>query len=305
MQVCRTRTAAGTAIRNILFATDFSEESAHAIQYVRSLQHGYNAKLFVAHVADVFPYALSSERSAIDKVAGLRYEAETRLRDFMLVHRFERKQFEPFVLTGEVFQEVDEFAEAHQIDLIVLGSRGDLGLNRLFLGSTAEEIFRSARCPVLTIGPSATVPRKDGRFHRLMFATDLSIHSKAALPFLEYLLTQDSSAELALLHVLPHVFHPLEQELSIPLLEVELKNLIASDLRGQVSAVLVQPGDPELVIPRTAVSIGADLLVLGVRYGGSFLRATTHGFHSITNAVISKAPAPVLTIRSSQPAAGR
>lgn len=304
MQVCRTRASTGTGISNVLFATDFSEESSHAISYVRSLYDGYHARIFVVHVADLFPYSLSSEPAALEKAALIRSQAEARLRDFMLLHRFERKHFEPVVLSGEVFQAIDSFAEAHEIDLIVLGSRGDLGLNRLFLGSTAEEIFRTARCPVLTVGSQAAVPEKNCLFQNLLFATDLSAHSRAALPVIEYLLTQNSSARVTLLHVLPHVPHVLEQHMRIPAIEAEVSQLLAPDLRNQIAGVVVKPGEPDEAITSTAALIEADLLVLGVRYGGSFLRAATHSFSSITNAVISKAPCPVLTIRSSEPSPG-
>ncbi|MGE5325058.1 MAG: universal stress protein [Actinomycetota bacterium] len=302
MQACRARTAAGDVIRNVLFATDFSEESAHAIQYVRSLQTGYHAKLFAVYVADVFPFSLSKEPSAVEKAGLIRIQAETRLRDFMLLHRFERKSFEPVVLSGEVFDAIDGFAASHDVDLIVLGSRGDLGLNRLFLGSAAEEIFRSAHCPVLTIGPQALAPHKDGRFHQLLFATDLSPHSRAAVPLLEQMLSQDSSTGLTVLHVLPKVAHPLEQHLRTPEIEAELRGLFARDLHGQIVRVIIEPGEPAQVIPQAAGAIGADLLVLGVRYGGAFLRATTHGVSSITNILVSKAPCPLLTIRSSRSA---
>lgn len=304
MHACRTRAAAGATIRNVLFATDFSEESAHATEYVRRLQSGYRAKLFAVYVADVFPFSLSKEPTAVEKAAIIRSQAEMRLRDFMLLHRFEQKSFEPVILSGEVFDAIDGFAAAHDIDMIVLGSRGDLGLNRLFLGSAAEEIFRSARCPVLTIGPRAAVPHQDGRFHQLLFATDFSPHSKAAIPLLEQMLSHDASARLTLLHVLPYVTHPLEQQLHVAEIEVELRGLIARDLHNQIVRVVVEPGSPAQVIPQTASSIGADLLVLGVRYGGSFLRAATHGISSVTNALVNKSPCPLLTVRTSQPVPG-
>lgn len=301
--MCRARTSTGAAIRNVLFATDFSEESAHAIGYLHRLHDVYKAAIFAVHVADVFPYSLSKEPSAVEKAARIRSQAETRLTDFMLAHGFERQQFEPAVVSGEVFQAVASLADAHDIDLIVLGSRGDLGLNRLFLGSTAEEIFRTAHCPVLTVGPRALPPDKASLFNQLLFATDLSPNSKAAVPYLEYLLTRNSSARLTLLHVLPQEQHAMEQQRRIPAIEAEVSGLIAPDLRGQIAGVVVITGQPELAIAKTAGSVGADLLVLGVRYGGSFLRAATHGFSSLTNALISKAPCPVLTIRSSEPSA--
>jgi nucleotide-binding universal stress UspA family protein len=293
------------ALKNVLFATDFSEESAHAIDYVRALRHGYSAKIFVVHVADLFPYSLSSDPVAAGKASAVLHQAEARIRDFMLVHRFDRKHFEPAVVFGEVFEAVDKFVAEHEIDLVLLGSRGDLGLSRLFLGSVAEEIFRTARCPVMTVGPQASSPHKDGRFSRLLFASDLSEHSKSALPYAEMLLAENPQAQLTLAH-----FHQLEEK--DPLhrhqeqraLEEQLRELVSPAFRGRIADVVIVPGPPAGAMVKLATQLPADLLILGVRYGGSFLRASTHGLFSITQSVISHAPCPVLTVRGPRPAAG-
>lgn len=297
MEACRTN----VALRNVLFATDFSEESAHAVPYLQSLRQAYGTEIHAVHVVDVFPYPLSDAAALAERAVHVREQAEVRLRDFMLAQGFERKQFQAAVLTGEIFEAVDSFVGAHHIDLIVLGSRGDLGIGRMFLGSTAEEIFRSAKCPVITIGPRASAPRPSGVFDRLLFATDLSRHSAAAVPYLEWLLEQNPSSTVTMLHVLPHQEHALEQQLALSRIEEQVLSLIAPELRGQVAGVIVKPGEPALAMVRAAAQIEADLLVLGLRYGGSFLRASTHSLWSLTAEVIGKAPCPVLTVRSSGP----
>ena len=294
MQVCHS----ATAIRNVLFATDFSEESAHAIEYVRSLRQGYDAKIHVVHVADLFPYSLSDDPAAKREAEHIQHQAEARIRDFMLVHQFDRKHFEPSVVSGEVFMAVEKFSGEHNIDLILLGSRGDLGINRIFLGSTAEEIFRTARCPVMIVGPHASVPQKDGRFHQLLFATDLSPHSRAAMAYGERLLRDNPRASITLAHFVSHDGrqHPVAQ------IQSELLHMLPADLSDRVAAAIVKEGPPAQSMVEMASAIHADLLILGVRYGGSFLRAATHGLFSITHQVIGKSPCPVLTVRGSQPA---
>jgi nucleotide-binding universal stress UspA family protein len=292
------------ALKNVLFATDFSEESAHAIDYVRALRHGYNAKIFVLHVADLFPHSLSADPASADKAALLLRQAEARIRDFMLVHKFDRKHFEPAVVSGEVFEAVDQFVAQHEIDLVLLGSRGDVGLSRLFRGSVAEEVFRSARCPVMTIGPQAAAPQKDGRFSRLLFASDLSEHSASALPYIELFLAENPRAQLTLVHFHhPEETEALRRHQEQRGLEAQLRELVSPPLRGRIADVIVAPGPAGDGMVKFATQLPADLLILGVRYGGSFLRASTHGLCSVTQSVISHAPCPVLTVRGPRQAA--
>jgi nucleotide-binding universal stress UspA family protein len=294
MEFCRTH----VALRNVLFATDFSKESAQAVNALRSLCTGYGVRLYVAHVADVFPFPIADNPSARERVAGICKDAETRLRDFMRSLGFDGSDFEAAILAGELPDVVNQFIQCHHIDLVVLGSSGSMGFARLFDGSAAEEIFRSAKCPVITVGPHATRSTKDDIFANILFPTDLSMHSRIALPYIEWLLSRYSGSQLTLLHVLPRVGHPLQQQLAAPAIEADVLALISADLRDRVKSVIVTTGEPASVIIATAAEMGSDLLVLGVRYGGSFLRVTTHSLCSLAPAIVAKSPCPVLTIRS-------
>ena len=93
----------------------------------------------------------------------------------------------------------------HAIDLIVLGSHGKHGLKKLVLGSAAEQIFRHADCPVLTVGPKVVAPGPgEVAFKHILFATDFSAGSLRALPY-ALSLAEENQARLALLHVTPLV----------------------------------------------------------------------------------------------------
>jgi nucleotide-binding universal stress UspA family protein len=290
------------AVKNILFPTDFSEESKQAIAYARSLAHAYQAKVYVANVADLFPYSLSDTAEASEKKAELLRQSEVGLNDFMLTHRLEPRHFVPAVLTGEIFAAVEDFAGEKEIDLVILGSRGDAGLQRLFQGSTAEEIFRTAHCPVLIAGPEAREPGKNGLFNQILYATDLSAISRSALPHLEFLLESNPKCSVTLAHF-------IEQEESSAFLRHKMRRTIESELRGmlppslqhQIAEVIVEPASPGPAMTEVAAQLPADLLVLGVRYGGAFVRAATHGWSSLPCHVIQQASCPVLTVRSREP----
>ena len=58
-----------------------------------------------------------------------------------------------YVREGEVWESLSEIIQTHEIDLLVVGTHGRTGVEKLVLGSKAEEILRQATCPVLTVGP--------------------------------------------------------------------------------------------------------------------------------------------------------
>jgi nucleotide-binding universal stress UspA family protein len=225
-------------------------------------------------------------------------EGSRRLQEFIEAHGLKQGPFKPVLLTGEVSLAIEEFTKKREIDLIILGSRGDVGLTRLFEGSMAEEIFRTAQCPVLVVGPNAGPAEKPETFNHLFFPSDLSSFSKAAVPYVEFLLTENPAARVSLAHFLGHdpgtayERHKLRRDA-----EHELTTMIASALRRQIQDVAVEFCSPADGVIGMAHGFAADLLILGVRQGGSFTKAATHGLRSMTHQIISQAPCPVLTVR--------
>src|SRR6516162_1349607 len=177
------RDSAAISIRSLLLPTDFSDEAAQAIPCVQGLQRRYGANVYVVHVLDLLPFSLSSEPAAVAKAEEIRRAGTSRLRQFIQTNQLDGEKFESVLLSGEASSAVDQFALEHQVDLIVLGSRGDVGVRRLFDGSMAEEIFRSAQCPVMVVGPAAKTHGESGVFNHLLFATDLGHFSGAAVPY--------------------------------------------------------------------------------------------------------------------------
>lgn len=99
------------------------------------------------------------------------------------------------------------YARAQNADLIVVGSHGRKGLDRLLLGSFAESLLLQAKIPVLVVGPSAG---KSHGFSRILYPTDFGDH---ALPvFMRVLkLARDLKSKITLFHVLPHPIEPVFQ----------------------------------------------------------------------------------------------
>ena len=142
------------AIKNILFATDFSEISEAALPYVTALSLRYGSTIHVAHV---LPEVTFLRPGAPDPaVIGSIYEDAHSLAQEKIQRLSDRLSGFPhhtYVRHGGVLEVIDELAREQEVDLIVLGTHGRTGLGKLVLGSIAEGIFRHASCPVLTVGP--------------------------------------------------------------------------------------------------------------------------------------------------------
>jgi nucleotide-binding universal stress UspA family protein len=140
-------------IKKILFATDYSAGSERACDMVRSLAKACGASIVVLHVVNELTDPQSRYLSS-EVIESLSREVKTHAVDEM--RHFARRHFDGLdyttdVQAGRASEEILRYADAMQADLIVMGTHGRSGLEKLFVGSTAEKIVRSARTPVLTV----------------------------------------------------------------------------------------------------------------------------------------------------------
>jgi nucleotide-binding universal stress UspA family protein len=209
---------------------------------------------------------------------------------------------ETLLIRGEsVWPSVDQVLSEYTIDLVILGTHGRTGAIKLLLGSVAEEIFRRASVPVLTIGPAVRKGvHNGGKFRRVLFATDFTAEAQSAAPY-AISMAQRNQARLLLLHVMrdpdfkrrsktpedtvANAMHQL-YELFPPQAELWCRPEAA-----------VRFGNPADRILDAAMEVGADLIVLGVRDAAGHLSAATHLERTTAHKVVAHAPCPVLTIR--------
>jgi nucleotide-binding universal stress UspA family protein len=141
-------------IKKILFATDFSEGSFHALPYAVNMAKQYGAKLYFIHV--IYDVAKTTgwyvPHVSIDEIyKDMEKSAQGQLEKSYIEEMRGFKELEHVVLKGTPYEEITSFAEANKIDLIVLGTQGRKGLDRMIFGSTAEQVIRHAPCPVLSV----------------------------------------------------------------------------------------------------------------------------------------------------------
>jgi nucleotide-binding universal stress UspA family protein len=291
-----------TKVKNILYLTDFSEPSEAALPFAATLARGYGAKVHALHVLIPAPYVYMTPGLTATAIDAAEETAQAEMQ--RLECRLAGLEHDALVERGiEVWPAVRQAIENDAVDLIVLGTHGRTGAEKLLLGSVAEEIFRRSPVPVLTIGPGVrSSVQNGGQFHRALFATDFSSESLAGAPY-AVSFAQQNRARLLLLFVMPNPSPSNESEkklfdLSVAEAMHRLYEIVPRDAHlDPTPEVGVEFGDPADRIVEAAKQRGADIIVIGVRSAASHLGAATHLQRAIAHKIVAYAPCPVLTVR--------
>ncbi|MGH9325557.1 MAG: universal stress protein [Terriglobia bacterium] len=224
-------------IKRILCPVDFSEFSVKAYDYAQSLARHYQAKLLVQHVlqpfAAVYPFYAFPDL-LIGIYEGLRTHAEEKLRDFVNTNAQKGTEAEWILDEGIPAELILILAQKQNVDLIVMGTHGRQGMERVMLGSVTERVLRKVSCPVLAVREPAHDFASSGEgqdtigLREILFCTDFS---DAARPALQYALSLalEYDAELTLLHVLEEF--PPDLETVTANIKRELEEPIPPDAR--------------------------------------------------------------------------
>ncbi len=303
---------AGTAFRHILVATDFSEASRRALCDALMLAADSHAQLSVVHVLNPDRKYAALEHPPeldLDRIA-----AEKQIKVLIDELASEQKIDTTLIKHGPVAAQVAAIIEEQGIDLLVIGTRGRGGLQKLALGSVAEELLRIASCPVMTIGPKADVAgiTHGPGFHKILFATDFGKGSAKALP-LALALARGPESKLILLHMMAPMpatsaslsaYAPATaaadeiQEWELTSRQRCLKQLRdclpAEAHLPEVEYVVGTDFLPEGILTASS-KFKIDLIVMGANRTAS-ARAAAHMPWSAVHEVIRDAPCPVLTV---------
>ncbi len=139
-------------IKKVLVPVDFSENSKKILEAAGYLSGICQAQLHVVFVVQSFddysgffvphmPIAKFEEEMV--------QAADEKMESFLAGH----KDIESTILVGDVAEEIVRHAEENGIDMIIMGTHGYKGLEKVMFGSVAGKVVRSSPCPVLTINP--------------------------------------------------------------------------------------------------------------------------------------------------------
>lgn len=291
-------------IKRILCPTDFSDFSERAYDYGLSLARHYKAELYLLHVVRpvIIGYPEYAIPDSVNEFYGeLRENAEEQLREFVKVHAKGGVQQIVAVEEGVATESILDFAYENSVDMIVMGTHGRRGFQRLTLGSVTEKVLRKAGCPVLAVGRSAhdfVEPQSKGEpvhLRKVLACSDFSECSDRALGYAISLATEYNS-ELSLLHVLEHLPPPEQREAE----NARVVQLMTGKIPREAQScckikTVVRAGKPYEEIVKLAEEEHSDLIVVGVR-GRNVLDLALFG--STTHRVLQLGPCPVLAIHN-------
>ncbi len=142
--------------KKILFPLDLSESSAKIAPFVKSLASRYDARvhlLFVARVFDYFTSMYVPHPSVSQFEKEVIEGAEKRLYEFADENFAAAAGTKTQVVAGDPSEEILGYIAAHGIDLVVMGTHGRKGLDKVIFGSVAERVVKSSPVPVMVVNP--------------------------------------------------------------------------------------------------------------------------------------------------------
>ena len=280
------------SLKNILFATDFSEASMKAFPFAASLAQKFGASIFACHIITPTSLVTAAPQSA-PYFYEAEYEAATKELDNILhspqLEGIKTKALLSSGILGDAL--LDEINQNH-IDLVVAGTHGRTGLRRLLLGSAVEGICRVATCPVLTVGPDHPASRI--KLDNILVPTDLSEESMRALPFVVRV-AGAYGAKVTVLHVLPEetASNPDTQKLSEPVYR-NMVHIFEPRLAPLKVEFVIESGETVETILKVARDKSADMIMLGVR--DAFLPGI-HVRTSVAYRIMAASHCPVVSCR--------
>jgi len=290
--------------KHILCPIDFSEFSTRAYRHSLSLSAHYRARLMALHVVELWKYPYADYAATAGDYANfcraLQDGGQQQLQDFVKNQPHGDIQPELIVQMGRAADSILSLAQEQKIELIVMGTHGRSGFDRLVLGSVTDHVMRKAGCPVLAVccplRESVTSDEKGRHTHhlsRILFCTDFSQNSEPALDY-AISVAEEYDSQLTLMYVLEHVPTAAVKEKLIATASEQLAKLIPAEKRKALNIrTTVQIGKPYARIIEHAKDAQTELVVMGVRGAGALDRAV---FGSTTYRVIQLGPCPVLVV---------
>lgn len=290
-------------IKNILCPVDRSPSSLQAFGYAIALARWQSARLDLLEVVETASHVGASRAPRLDAVPReTRKSLERDLRRVLVSRRASDLKVEIFMRKGNVVQEILAHARERRPDLVVIGSHGQSGVQRLVLGSVSEKVLRLATCPVLTVRRGVRLVRRNqSPFKTILCATDFSAAATEAVAYAQRL-AEESDAKLILMSAFEWPFD--ESARSGPLAELRkstevrvrealgrlLPRSSSGNRRGQV---VVSMGKASAAIVKLARARSVDLIVMGVSGRGAVDAAV---LGSTSHHVIREGEWPVLTV---------
>jgi nucleotide-binding universal stress UspA family protein len=143
-------------IKKIMVPIDFSKGSKKLLKFATYFAEKFDATIYIVSVVEFQSTYSYYEFDPLDTIATLKEDimdyAQKQMDTFLEENREQLiVPFESSLLTGRVAEELIRYAEDERIDMIIIGTHGYRGLDRMLFGSVASKVIKLAPCPTLTV----------------------------------------------------------------------------------------------------------------------------------------------------------
>lgn len=284
-------------LTKILVTTDFSEVSDRALDYAIALARRYDARIYLTHVITPDPFQFAEPQLAQAAYEKVHQAAEEGITDILISGKLRGVPHEVLMEEGNVWPTLEKLIVEHEIELVVAGTRGRGKVQKILIGSVAEEIFRQANTAVLTVGPAVRGDtKKKLELSNILFATDFGPGAEKAAAH-AFSLAQEHQAHLTSLHVIESAAAYTEESVARQreINAVRMRQLMPGGTENWCKAefrVTFGTAPEEILV--AARESKADLIVMGAKPRKSL---AGHVPLTIAYDVVTKATCPVLTVR--------
>ena len=303
-------------VHRIVFATDFSACSFKAFGYGLAWAKFFEAQLTMVHVARNYASLDIDEAIVYVNIEEQIQESRERLEKYVLWGNAYVPKVQSEMLLGIPADQICQFAQDNQGDLIIMGAHGWSGLDRVLMGSVAERVICQAPCPVLII-PA----REDRSFDWADLPEPMKVEmpsvtaghlllpvdfSDCSLDAFEYgtRLAKSCDLSVSLFHVVEPLSYSLDFTLAHPIEDQQLRHQIEERL-SELTEVLRKEelrADYRLADKPAVDAIlegidttQANLVVMGTHGRRGLFRLV---MGSITAGVLRRSSSPILTVKS-------
>jgi nucleotide-binding universal stress UspA family protein len=254
--------------KTILCPVDFFKASSRAFDYALKIEANYGARVHALHVvATMMPAAYGAPFSVEDLTTKLEKESRRMLQKLRERAAKSKVDVTTEVRLGDIDLGILHSIRSQKADLVVMGTHGRRGFERLVLGSVTERMIRHCPVPLLTIGTAGKGATATPRIRRILVTTDFS---GGTIEAVDHALSigQRNRAKVTLLHVLHDAAADAAGKYRDALvrgIEVQLQKLIpekAFDLCEIETRI--EDGVPAKVVPDLAKSGAFDLLIMNI-----------------------------------------
>lgn len=144
-----------TEINKVVIPIDFSSNTDKVIEYGLSVADKLGAQVFFFHVINNFQGydMMLMHPSFMGMTKDIEQNAEDRMADLVKEHAKRDLGASGSVIVGDAAEEIVNFAKLKEADMIIIGTHGAKGIEKILLGSTADRVVKMAPCPVLVFNP--------------------------------------------------------------------------------------------------------------------------------------------------------